>query len=495
MSDKIEVQKLDETWFKIDGPDHFCQALSDHFSFEVENLHHMRRKNPKLKYWDGRVRLYKKKQRLLPHGLIHEAWDWMAANSQLEINVTLPPAEIQSKSFLFNEKLFAQLVKQAQEDNPKFVFAEDQYLAVKHCLLERRALLVSPTSSGKSFIIFAVQQHIKKKTLIIVPTVQLTGQMEKDFMRYGFDGNVHKLYYGQDRSFEVQDGDVVIGTWHTLSKMPEEFFLQFNLLIGDEVHEYEANTVSSVIESCKRAYYKIGTTGSLKNSKMHKLTLQGLFGPIFQAITTKELMDEGRVSPLKINVVVLKYSEADRKAFWKGPHTYNDELQFLFNHENRTRTITKLALSLSKNTLIMFRRNAYGLDLYTKLGLDSNHNKKLFYVDGTIDLSERQDLVKYFEENNDGIGVVSFGTFQRGISIHNLHHLIYAVPNKSETTTVQSIGRLLRLHDEKDRATLWDFVDDLALNGQTNASLDHFYARMQEYAAAGFVVTFSEISI
>lgn len=492
MKDQVTVEKQDESWFKIDGPTHFRQALSDHFSFDVENLHFMKQKNPRLRFWDGKVRLYKSKSGLLPAGLIDKALEWMAPNNLININIV--PIE-RRPSVEFSKELFDLLVKQAKKNDPRFEYAEDQELAVRHCLKQKRTLLVSPTSSGKSFIIFAVHEHINKKTLIIVPTIQLTTQMKGNFREYGFKGDVYTLFHGQDRSFEVKNGDVVVGTWQTLKDMPKEFFHQFEVLIGDEVHELQTNSGSTIVEACINAHYKIGTTGSLRNSKMHQLALEGLFGPVFQAITTKELMEKGRVSKLKINIIMLKYSEEDRKAFWKQRTDAKSEMQWLLTHEKRNRAIRKLALSFDRNTLVMFKGNKYGFDLYQQMELDSSHNKKLFYVDGEIDLSDRQELVNYFEANDDGVGTVSYGTFQRGISIKNLIHLLFTVPFKSEITTIQSIGRLLRLHERKDRAILWDFADDLSYQGNTNAALEYLFARVQEYAAAGFEYEFHTINL
>lgn len=495
MKDQVTIEKQNESWFKIDGPTHFRQALSDYFSFDVENLHFMKQKNPRLKFWDGKVRLYKSKTGLLPAGLIGKAIEWMAPNNLIKVNIV--PVERQP-AVEFDLELFLDLIEQAKKNNPKFEYAADQEEAVRHCLKNKRVLLISPTSSGKSFIIYALHRHINKKMLIVVPTIQLTTQMKAEFRGYGFDqsiGTAYTLFQGQNKNLVINDGDVVVGTWQTLKDMPLEFFQQFEVLIGDEVHELQTNSGSSIAEACTSAYYKIGTTGSLRKSKMHQLALEGLFGPVFQAITTKELMDKGRVSKLKINIVMLKYSDEDKKAFWKHRTDTKSEMEWILAHEKRNRAIRKLALSFSRNTLIMFKGNKYGFDLFQQLGLDSNHNKRLFYVDGEIDLSDRQDLVSYFEEHDDGLGVVSYGTFQRGISIKNLIHLLYAVPFQAEITTVQSIGRLLRLHDLKDRATLWDFADDLTMDGKTNRALEYLFARVQEYAAADFEYEFHTIHL
>lgn len=479
-SEVVTVKKIDETWFEINGPDSFCKELSDFFSFEVENLHHIRRQNPRLKFWDGKIRLYNAKKKLLPQGLLQEAVVWLR-DQPVKLRFITPVTTL--PTYTWDPAFYAQNVEKAG-----LTWAEDQLNAITQCIKKRKVLLVSPTASGKSFIIYNIQQFIQKPTLIVVPTVQLTDQMEKDFLHYGFDNDknsIHKLCYGEPRNFDVHDGDIVVGTWQTLCKLPKEFFEQFEVVIGDEAHEYEAKQVSGVIEQCVNAYYKIGTTGTLRSAKMNRMALIGLFGPVYQAVTTKELMEEGRVSDLKINIVVLKYSKETIKEFWKNRNDYNDELNWLFEHKKRNLFLIKLINVLKNNTLLLFKRKeAHGIPLFEQLKADTK--KLCFYVDGDVTRIEREAVRSVFEANDNCVAIASFGTFSRGINIRNLHNLIFASPIKAEITTLQSIGRALRLNSNKSKAILYDIVDDLSIEGKNNAALDHFIARLQAYIAAGF---------
>lgn len=488
-SEVVTVEKIDETWFKIDGPDWFRKELSDFFSFEVENLHHIRRKNPRLKFWDGKVRLYTAKKSLLPQGLLQEALVWL---KQQPVSVTYTFPNTIPAVPKWNSQFYVDNVATAG-----LQFAVDQEQAISHCLKQRKALLVSPTASGKSFIIYNIQQFINKPTLIVVPTVQLTDQMEKDFLDYGFNNDknsIHKLCYGEPRDFIVRSGDVVVGTWQTLCKLPEEFFKQFHVVIGDEAHEYEAKEVSGVIQQCTNAYYKIGTTGTIRSTKMNQLQLVGLFGPIYQAVTTKELMEEGRVSDLKINIVILKYSKETIKEFWKQRNDYNDELNFLFENKRRNWFLIKLVNEMKNNTLLLFKRKeAHGIPLFEQL-VEST-TKHCYYVDGDVSRPEREQVRTAFEAGDNCVAVASFGTFSRGINIKNLHNLVFGSPIKAEITTLQSIGRALRLNSNKNRAILWDIVDDLSFEGKNNAALAHFIARLQAYITADFIYEITTIEI
>jgi superfamily II DNA or RNA helicase len=445
----------------------------------------MRKKNPKLKYWDGKVRLFKHKSKLLPQGLLDLALEWLT-----DKNYTYQIIRDEQTEYKFDEQLYTKLVTEAG-----LSFAEDQKRAIKHCIEHRTCLLVSPTSSGKSFIIYNIISHVKKPSLIIVPTIQLTDQMEKDFRQYGFKGSIYKLCYGEQRDIDVGDEDCVVGTWQTLCKLPESFFEQFHVCIGDEAHEYEAKNVSSVVQSCINAYYKIGTTGTIKGAKMHQWILQGLFGPIYQAITTKQLIENKRVSDLKIIIMVLKYSDDIKASFWLNRITYNDELSFLFDLHQRNLFIRGLVKTLQNNCLVMFKyKEAHGVPLYEKI-LADNPTKQVFYVDGDTQRADREKLREAFEHSSNCIGVTSLGTFSRGINIKNLHHLVFATLLKAEITTLQSIGRALRLHESKKQAVLWDIVDDMTQKGKHNAAMEHFQQRLATYTAAGFEYEIREYNI
>ena len=56
--------------------------------------------------------------------------------------------------------------------------------ALTHALSKKKSLLVSPTASGKSLIIYMMVRYLDLPTLIVVPTTSLVEQMDKDFQDY-----------------------------------------------------------------------------------------------------------------------------------------------------------------------------------------------------------------------------------------------------------------------------------------------------------------------
>ena len=348
----------------------------------------------------------------------------------------------------------------------------------------RRALLLSPTASGKSLIIYLLFRQLHEyqnlKGLIIVPTTSLVEQLYSDFGDYnnGEMLNVHRIYQGKEKE---TDKPLTISTWQSLYKMPKEYFEQFDYVIGDEAHNFKAQSLTSILTNCVNAKYRIGLTGTLDGTKTHKLVLEGLFGPVRKVITTNELIQQKVVSQFEIKCLVLKHSDEIAKEL--KSKTYAEEIQYLILNESRNKFIKNLAVSLGTNTLVLYQMvDKHGKILYDMIrNTERIGDRKVFFVHGGVDASDREEIRRIMEIEKDAIVVASFGTFSTGINIRNLHNIIFAMPTKSSIRTLQSIGRGLRQSEGKEIATLYDIADDLRVGKHMNYTLKHFVERTKIY--------------
>ena len=178
-------------------------------------------------------------------------------------------------------------------------------------------------------------------------------------------------------------------------------------------------------------------------------------------------------------MVQFDYSDEDRKAVSKLD--YQGEIDFLVNHEKRNKIIAKMASTLPGNTLVVFQRIEHGKSLFDQLETE----KDTYYVAGETNKDDRES-VRQFAESDNVIIVASLGVFSTGISIKNLHNLIFAHPTKSKIKVLQSIGRILRKHDSKDEATVFDIVDDLKNGQRQNFALRHANERFKYYSNENF---------
>ena len=358
-----------------------------------------------------------------------------------------------------------------------------QIEAVYEALRYNRKLLISPTASGKSLMIYALIRYFvakKQKILLVVPTTSLVEQMYKDFEDYGWDpkNHCHRIYAGRERT---NVNEVTITTWQSVYELDKTFFKDYNVIIGDEAHLFNSKSLVKIMDKLEHAKHRYGFTGTLDGTQTHKWVLEGLFGPSYKVTQTKDLMEQGHLSQLDIQCIVLKYKP-------KKFETYEDEIQYLIGHEKRNKFITNLALDLKGNTLILYSRvETHGKILYELINNSVlATNRKIFFVHGGVDAEDREEVRKITEEETNAIIVASYGTFSTGINIRRLHNVIFASPSKSRIRNLQSIGRVLRKGEGKDKAKLYDISDDLTIGSRKNYTLNHFIERVKIYVQEQF---------
>ena len=480
MSD-VHLEYINAVHIRIRTEPGILMELSDHFTFFKENY----RFDPKYKarMWDGKIRLINRLTAVCYAGLALRIKKFCDQNGytlswddQLDYdNVSINEVEEHIKSL----------------NLPDWLDTRDyQVEAVTKCLRSRRRTLLSPTSSGKSFMIYVLTTWYKKKTLVIVPTIGLVRQMQSDIESYGFKGVIDTSMGGLLKDNDIP-ADIVITTWQSLDngkkRMPKQWFNQFGVVFGDEAHGAKATTLIKILSSMENTHYRFGTTGTLDNNALNQHTIEGLFGAQLKTVTTRELIDQGYAADLKIKCLILRYPESVRKEFAKSvidsktkrprKRNYQEEIEFIINYEKRTEFIKNLALSLKGNKLVFFRLTDHGDTLYAAF----EGNANAFYIDGSVKGEKREEIRKAMEDEENAILVASLGTTSTGVSINKLHHMIAASPSKSKIKVLQSIGRMLRQHKEKEFAILYDIVDDLSYGKNKNYTLSHFEERSKIY--------------
>jgi len=478
MSDLV-IKKVNEAYIKIDCEKHISKELSEYFQFYVPGYQFVPAFRNKI--WDGKVRLYNLQNSQIYYGLISYIEQFCESrNYTIEYDSV---TGIQDEYSEYHAKKFISKINPHARGEPIEV-REHQIAAYVHAMQNRRALLLSPTASGKSLIIYLLFRQLHEyqnlKGLIIVPTTSLVEQLYSDFGDYnnGEMLNVHRIYQGKEKE---TDKPLTISTWQSLYKMPKEYFEQFDYVIGDEAHNFKAQSLTSILTNCVNAKYRIGLTGTLDGTKTHKLVLEGLFGPVRKVITTNELIQQKVVSQFEIKCLVLKHSDEIAKEL--KSKTYAEEIQYLILNESRNKFIKNLAVSLGTNTLVLYQMvDKHGKILYDMIrNTERIGDRKVFFVHGGVDASDREEIRRIMEIEKDAIVVASFGTFSTGINIRNLHNIIFAMPTKSSIRTLQSIGRGLRQSEGKEIATLYDIADDLRVGKHMNYTLKHFVERTKIY--------------
>ena len=456
----VKVSKIDDVFMKVDCDDGLARDLYDFFSYTVPNAKFM--PSYRNKWWDGKVRLFSIKTRKIYIGLLPYIDEFCKERGYdfegVEDVIGVKQREKCSESWL------------ADLDLP-FPPRDYQLDAFNTAVQYGRQLLLSPTASGKSLIIYLLARYYDVKTVIIVPTTSLVEQMTKDFEEYGYKEKVCKIYHGQ----EVFDAPITITTWQSFAKAPKEVLSSFDMVVGDEAHLFKADVLKGILEKMKKTAIRFGTTGTLDGSEVHRLQLEGLFGPVKKVISTKDLMEDGTIANLSIDCIILRHTKQK-----KG--NYQEEMDYLVSNDSRNEFICNLVYSLKGNTLVLFQYvEKHGAVLHGKMF--KRLDDKLHYVYGGTDVTDREEVRTIVEKAEDNVILASYGTFSTGVNIKKIDNVVFASPSKSRIRNLQSIGRGLRKTEGKTEMRLFDIADDLQCN---NYTLNHLKERINIYNEEGF---------
>ena len=483
----MKISKVNEVYLELEVDEDVSRELSDYFTFEVPGAKFMPQFRNRM--WDGKIRLFSPHNGRIYVGLLPYIKEYCTKKS---IEYTLEKGVENDRNVIReNVREFAESLRPTSRGK-SIQFRDYQIDAIHHAIQSNRCLLLSPTASGKSLIIYTLIRYYNMmglKTLILVPTTSLVEQMYADFIDYGWkDEYIHRVYAGLDKGSKKP---VVISTWQSIYKLHRPYFAQYGCIIGDEAHLFKAKSLTDIMAKSGEVKYRFGLTGTLDGTQTHRLVLEGLFGQVKKIITTKELIDRGTLAQLDIDCIVLKHTEEEAQRV--RYYTYAEEINYLVSHPKRNKFIEKLCKSITGNTLLLFQLvEKHGSLLYNEL---KKLDRKVFFVYGGTTTDTREKIRAITELEKDAIIVASYGTFSTGINIRNIHNIVFASPSKSRVRVLQSIGRGLRQTDDKSRVKLFDVSDNVSYKSRPNFTYRHFTQRLNIYKEEQFSYEINRISL
>lgn len=471
------------------------ECLRKRFTFHVKNWFFSPKSTRRGGTWDGKICLLKG-DGSVPIGLL-----------DIIIDEIIPKYELKAKVTFDNRLNYNRDKIEGWVDSLNLPFEprDYQFRAFFDSICKRVNGVVSITGSGKSLIIYLLArffQKINKQVLIIVPTIQLVDQMFDDFYDYNFtdiDKYVQKIKAGMTKEFK---SPIVISTWQSISpkqfKLTTEHFAGIGAVIVDECHGADGKTLVSIQEHCINASYKVGLSGTVPETDPSEYyTLVGLFGKFTEYLSYQEAFDKGYISPMTLNAIFLDYPEADRKHIYENKKDYQYEIDYVYRNKRRNLFLMNLINGFDKNTLILFTKiETHGKILHDFIKAHSD--KTVYYIDGVVKDTVREEIRRKMEKENNVILLASFGTLSTGINIKNIHNVVFASAYRSEIKTFQSIGRGLRLLDDK-HLQVYDIVDLLShRNGAetyNNYLINQFHERLGHYKQRDFSIVKKTVTI
>lgn len=491
----VFVSKVNETSLKVES-DNFnvLFELREHFSFFAPNYRH----SPKFKdhIWDGKIYLLNMKSKTIPYGLIHHVQKFCSDHNYLFVDQTKKSKMVVADSL----DDFDEFVESLKLPFKPYDYQID---AVKTAIRDMRRLLISPTGSGKSLIIYMLLRWMHKnnrRTCIIVPSTSLVEQMVSDFKKYAENDDSFDVASLVDRLYSKVNTDpfqsnILVSTWQSLITYDESLGKEWDCVICDEVHLGKSTSIQKILNSATNAPYRIGLTGSLTGEDVHEFILIGSFGLVHRVATTKELQESGQLSDMRIYMLMLRYPKEESVNLYRNiGKDYNTEYKYITTHAKRALFVRNLACSSKGTVMVLFDSREHGELLYKliseKLG---DGNRKVFHIDGRVKVSTREEIRNAVNSENGAIIVASVGTSATGLNIPSIENVILC-PSKSRVRNLQSIGRGLRLNKGKNRCNVFDLCDNLSYGNHKNYFLNHGMQRYALYQQEGFDVVFEEVA-
>ena len=483
----MKISKVNEVYLELEVDEDVSRELSDYFTFEVPGAKFMPQYRNRM--WDGKIRLFSPRNGRIYVGLLPYIKEYCSKKS---IEYIIEKGVEDDRNVIRKSvRDFAESLRPKSRGKP-IQFRDYQIDAIWHAIQSNRCLLLSPTASGKSLIIYTLVRYyhlMNLKTLILVPTTSLVEQMYSDFIDYGWeDKYIHRVYAGMDKGSKKP---VVISTWQSIYKLHRPYFAQYGCIIGDEAHLFKAKSLTDIMAKSGEVRYRIGLTGTLDGTQTHRLVLEGLFGQVKKIISTKELIDRGTLAKLEIDCIVLKHTEEEAKRV--RYYRYAEEINYLVSHPKRNKFIENLCKNIKGNTLLLFQLvEKHGVLLYNEI---KTLDRKVFFVYGGTTTETREKIRAITEKEKDAIIVASYGTFSTGINIRAINNIVFASPSKSRVRVLQSIGRGLRQTEDKTMVKLFDVSDNISYKSRQNFTYRHFLQRLNIYKEEQFKYEINRINL
>ena len=367
------------------------------------------------------------------------------------------------------------------------------------------------TSGGKTFLTYlyckCLIDVIKTpgRILIIVPSKLLCKQLKDDFAHYDEKNDnkilVETIYSNSKR---IAGAKVVCGTYQSLKNYDVDYFDDFTVCICDELHRAKAYSIRNEIYSkIHNADYFFGMTGTFPPYKsLDYLHIVSMFGEEVVKVTVKQLIDTHIANNVNIKSIQITYFNSDKnnpkdkvssfdeildnfpeicpEYFDKHQDECSDEeslrefLEVLKQDPNkryyaektyfqynlrRTAIISKLINMFDENSIIFVDTIAYCDELYDFLTRRCP-DRHFEIIHGTV--KDRDGIIQRMRETpNKFVLIATYGTMSTGVSIKNLTNAYIVDGGKSTIRIKQSMGRLMRMLDDKHTSKIFDFYDNI----------------------------------
>lgn len=442
-NDILKIVLHDDLHIRLDTRNYeYLNKVKDHFTELVDGYMFM----PLYRSgrWNGKKSLFNPNVRKLPYGLLTDLMKFTKKE--------FPDIDIQA------DEEVKHLFKGIEPDPTwklKYYPRPYQEECILTALKYSKGLFSVVTAGGKSLIIaYIIKELLKseiKNCIIVVPTAGLVEQFYTDLLDYG----VYQELLGKvDAKHKEFEAPIVISTWQSLQRR-KKIMGTFDCVIIDEVHSAKATQLNEILKHATKAKWRYGFTGTIPKCRLDELTVRSYLGPVLKTFSAKDLAEDGYIAHCTINMLDLHYVD-------KITGQYNDVRAQVFESIYRFGLIRHLCSITDHTLLILVDKIKEGEMLEEDLSARFP-NREVIFISGR-DKTEIRETWRHVADKQDNVIIIAtYPIFQMGVNIPSLRTLIFGSPSKSYIRIIQSIGRTLRLHEDKKNvgAVIWDIVDNV----------------------------------
>ena len=315
-----------------------------------------------------------------------------------------------------------------------------------------QALQEIATGAGKTIMTATLSKMVEKygRSIVIVPNKDLVRQTEEDYVNCGLDVGV---YFGDRKDIGKTH---TICTWQSLNSLLKktkkgednimDFIEDVICVMVDEVHQAKADVLKDLLTSVfANVPIRWGLTGTIPKADYEFASLRSSLGEVINRLAAKELQDQGVLANCQVNIV-----QTQETAEYTS---YQSELKFLLEDKKRMEYLATMINEISGtgNTLVLTGRINNGKLLQELLPGSE-------FVQGEMKTNDRKDAYKEINQGTNTITIATYGVAAVGINIPRIFNLVLLEPGKSFVRVIQSIGRGVRIAEDKDFVQIWDIT-------------------------------------
>lgn len=342
-----------------------------------------------------------------------------------------------------------------------------QEKAVSEALAQRNGVIVMPCGAGKTQTGLELISRIGGRALWLTHTQDLLNQ---SFARARSVFDLDLGSYGKITNGKVNIGSgITFATVQTMAKIDlSDLRYAFDVVVVDECHKAIGSPTKVMqfykVLSALSCRHKFGLTATPKRSDGLEASMFALLGDICAKVDKSAVADT--TCPVKVIPVRTSYSPSlDVVLAGDGTLNYARLIDDLTHDDDRfslvLQSINQIRDAQAGGALVLANRvdylqrlfDAYGGRSLCLSGMGNSKKAK----------AERKEALRRLNAGDLDCVFATYQLAKEGLDVPNLRYVVFATPEKDETTVTQSVGRVGRKAEGKPCGHVIDFVDDFAM--------------------------------